>query len=378
MEFVQGESLRNVLNRFGAFTTRRAIKLAGQICEGLGEAHAQGIVHRDIKPENFMIDESGNVKLMDFGLAHLLKEGSTETVGTPSYMAPEQAQERFYDQRADIYALGLVLFEMFTGSAAFAGDTPIAVALKQIGEAPRNPHDVEQTVPEHIGRAILRCLEKDPQERFSSIKELQAALIDDSITTQENFPLRPKFSSIYLVDVLKALGEKCQVVPTAFGLVVLAAVLVTAVITYRTTKNEQEPAPSRNAQSMDSEEECETLLKTYRKEGQLSMAAQQRSPQLQTQTVAVNVCRPAPLSEPAPAPAPTDASAPATKKRPNWTALFDTVSIRGGVFMMGKEDGKKDAKPRHRVRLDGFHMTRSAITNRQYMTFLAETSNPCP
>src|SRR5437867_5266382 len=120
MEFVQGESLRQVLNRFGAFTTRRAVKLAEQICDGLSEAHAQDIVHRDIKPENFMIDESGSVKLMDFGLAHLLREGSTEAVGTPSYMAPEQAQALPYDQRADVYALGLVLFEMFTGSVAFA------------------------------------------------------------------------------------------------------------------------------------------------------------------------------------------------------------------------------------------------------------------
>ena len=378
MEFVQGESLRNVLNRFGAFTTRRAIKLAGQICEGLGEAHAQDIVHRDIKPENFMIDESGNVKLMDFGLAHLLKEGSTETVGTPSYMAPEQAQERFYDQRADIYALGLVLFEMFTGSAAFAGDTPIAVALKQIGEAPRNPHDVEQTVPEHIGRAILRCLEKDPQQRFSSVKELQAALIDDSMTTQKNFPVRPKFSSIYLVDVLKAVREKRKVLPTTLGLVVLAAILVTAVITYRTTKNKQEPAPFQNAQSIDSGEEWKTFLKNYREEGLLSPAAQERSPQQQTQTVAVNASRPAPLSETAPASAPTDASAPPAKQRPNWTTLFNTVSIRSGVLMMGKEDGKKDAKPRHRVRLDGFQMTRSEITNRQYMTFLEETGYPRP
>jgi len=271
---------------------------------------------------------------------------------------------------------------MFTGSAAFVGDTPIAVALKQIGEAPRNPHDVEQTVPEHIGRAILRCLEKDPQQRFSSVKELQAALIDDSMTTQKNFPVRPKFStkfsSIYLVDVLKAVREKRKVLPTTLGLVVLAAILVTAVITYRTTKNKQEPAPLQNAQSIDSGEEWKTFLKNYREEGQLSLAAQERSPQQQTQTVAVNASRPAPLSETAPASAPTDASAPPAKQRPNWTTLFDTVSIRSGVFMMGKEDGKKDAKPRHRVRLDGFQMTRSEITNRQYMTFLEKTGHPRP
>ena len=119
MEFVEGESLRRVLNRFNALSARTAIKIASQICDGLREAHAQGIVHRDLKPENLMIDGSGNVKLMDFGLAHLVAEGSTAAVGTPSYMAPEQAQGAAVDQRCDIYALGLVLFEMFTGRERF-------------------------------------------------------------------------------------------------------------------------------------------------------------------------------------------------------------------------------------------------------------------
>src|SRR5215471_20619686 len=86
MEFVEGESLRRVLNRFSALSTRTAIKIANQICDGLREAHAQGIVHRDLKPENLMIDPSGNVKLMDFGVAQLIAEGSTGAVGTPSYM----------------------------------------------------------------------------------------------------------------------------------------------------------------------------------------------------------------------------------------------------------------------------------------------------
>src|SRR5262249_42937975 len=131
MEFVEGESLRRVLNRFNVLSVRIGIKIAGQICEGLREAHAQGIVHRDLKPENLMIDGAGNVKLMDFGLAHLMADGSTAGVGTPSYMAPEQAEGGPLDQRCDIYALGLVLFEMFTGAAAFTGETAIVVALKQ-------------------------------------------------------------------------------------------------------------------------------------------------------------------------------------------------------------------------------------------------------
>src|SRR3989454_1470185 len=184
MEFVEGESLRRVLNRFNALSARQGIKFAQQICDGLREAHAQGIMHRDIKPENLMIDSAGNVKLMDFGLAHLVAERSTGTVGTPAYMAPEQAQGAQVDQRADIYALGLVLFEIFTGSAPFTADTPIEVALKQIREAPPNPRDIEQAIPEHIERAILRCLEKDPTKRFQSVDELQTALLGDPVTSQ--------------------------------------------------------------------------------------------------------------------------------------------------------------------------------------------------
>src|SRR5262249_9041545 len=101
-------------------------------------------------------------------------------VGTPSYMAPEQAQGEQVDLRCDIYSLGLVLFEMFTGSPAFTGETPITVALKQIQDAPKNPRDIDRAIPDHIAKAILRGLEKDPAKRFQSVEELQAAILTES------------------------------------------------------------------------------------------------------------------------------------------------------------------------------------------------------
>src|SRR5262245_24375155 len=127
-----------------------------------------------------MIDASGNVKLMDFGLAHLVAEESTAAVGTPSYMAPEQAQGGPLDQRCDIYALGLVLFEMFTGTAAFTGETPMVIALKHIQSSPAKPREIEHTIPDHIAKAILRCLEKDPAKRFQSVEELEAAILGEA------------------------------------------------------------------------------------------------------------------------------------------------------------------------------------------------------
>ncbi|MGB6623981.1 MAG: serine/threonine-protein kinase, partial [Candidatus Acidiferrales bacterium] len=130
MEFVEGESLRSVLNRFGGLPVRKGIDLASQICSGLKEAHAQGIVHRDLKPENVMIDKHGNVKIMDFGIARSMEAGTRLTgamIGTPAYMAPEQVAGKPVDYRTDIYSLGLMLYEMFTGSETFHADTAVAI-----------------------------------------------------------------------------------------------------------------------------------------------------------------------------------------------------------------------------------------------------------
>ncbi len=179
MEFVEGESLRVVLNRFGGFPVRKGVDLALQICSGLKEAHAQGIVHRDLKPENVMIDTHGNVKIMDFGIARSMEALTRLTgsmIGTPAYMAPEQVAGKPVDYRTDIYSLGLILYEMFTGSQAFQADTAVAIALKQMRETPPSPHQVEPSIPVPIERIILKCLEKEPAKRFQSIADLAAAL----------------------------------------------------------------------------------------------------------------------------------------------------------------------------------------------------------
>ena len=195
MEFVEGESLRSVLNRFGGLPQRKATDLTRQICSGLKEAHAQGIVHRDLKPENVMIDAQGNVKIMDFGIARSMEAGTRLTgamVGTPAYMAPEQAAGKPVDYRTDIYSLGLMLYEMFTGAPAFSADNSIAVALKQIREEPPAPHEIEPNIPVAIERAILKCLEKDPARRFQSIAQLETGLRSGATAMP---PVRPPDSA---------------------------------------------------------------------------------------------------------------------------------------------------------------------------------------
>jgi serine/threonine protein kinase len=177
MEFVEGESLRSVLIRFGGLPLRKGIDLALQACSGLKEAHTLGIVHRDLKPENVMIDFQGNVKIMDFGVARPIEAVTRLTgamVGTPAYMAPEQVAGKGVDYRTDIYSLGLILYEVFTGTQAFHADNPAAVAVKQMRELPLLPHEIEPNIPVSIERAILKCLEKEPAKRFQSIAELEA------------------------------------------------------------------------------------------------------------------------------------------------------------------------------------------------------------
>ncbi|HXA56370.1 MAG TPA: protein kinase [Candidatus Acidoferrum sp.] len=185
MEFVEGESLRSVLNRFGGLPLRKGIDITQQICSGLKEAHAQGIVHRDLKPENVMIDARGNVKIMDFGIARSMESLTRMTgamVGTPAYMAPEQVSGKAVDYRTDIYSLGLILYEIFTGQQAFTADNAVAVAMKQLQEAPTPPHEVEPSIPVGIERAILRCLEKAPEKRFQSVAELEKFFASPSAT----------------------------------------------------------------------------------------------------------------------------------------------------------------------------------------------------
>ena len=180
MEFIEGESLLSRLNRVGSLPVRQAFDIAQQICAGLREAHAQGIVHRDLKPANIMLDRNGIVKIMDFGVARLIQNTGPMTgtiVGTPAYMAPEQAELKAMGPWTDIYALGLLLYEMITGVQAFQGDTPVAIALMQIREYPKRPRRIIPSLSHPIEAAILKCLQKDPAKRFQSAGELQTALV---------------------------------------------------------------------------------------------------------------------------------------------------------------------------------------------------------
>ena len=204
MEFVEGESLREVLKRFGGVPLRRGIEWLRQMCSALGEAHAQGIVHRDLKPENLVVDREGQVRIMDFGIAHSLESDKLEAglvIGTPAYMSPEQAEGKPLDGRSDIYALGLIAYEMFTGRQAFGGGTAVTQLKKRLSEPPPAPRSVEPYLPAFLERVILKCLEQDPARRYASVAELERVLAGSDETPDEDVPLPARLQQPSLLDV---------------------------------------------------------------------------------------------------------------------------------------------------------------------------------
>jgi eukaryotic-like serine/threonine-protein kinase len=180
MEYVKGLTLKQLIESDRLLPKPAALRIAKQICAGLAAAHAVGVVHRDIKPQNIMIEPSGGLKIMDFGIARLAHEkGMTQTgtvVGTPDYMSPEQARGGDLDVRSDIYSLGVVLYELFCGVLPFEADTPLGVVLKQIQEQPAPPEARNPQIDPGLARIVVKAMAKNPSDRYRSIAELHEDL----------------------------------------------------------------------------------------------------------------------------------------------------------------------------------------------------------
>ncbi|WP_433345983.1 Stk1 family PASTA domain-containing Ser/Thr kinase [Micromonospora sp. CA-111912] len=183
MEFVNGRTLKELLGVEGRLQPRRALEICADMCAALEFSHRHGIIHRDIKPGNVMLTQTGQVKVMDFGIARALASGVTSmtqtsaVIGTAQYLSPEQARGEAVDARSDVYAAGCVLFELVCGHPPFVGDSPVSVAYQHVREAPPIPSDINPDVTPAIDAIVLKALSKNPLNRYQSAGEMRADLL---------------------------------------------------------------------------------------------------------------------------------------------------------------------------------------------------------
>ena len=181
MEYLRGTDLKSGIRKHGALDSRKVAQIGSQIAQALSVAHRHDIIHRDIKPQNIMVQPDGNIKVMDFGIARAKNSSLTtdnSVLGTAHYVSPEQSTGKPLGPTTDIYSLGIVMYEAATGRVPFVGDDAISVAMKQVNEAPQPPSLINPNVDPALEAIILRCMEKNPADRYQSADELARALRD--------------------------------------------------------------------------------------------------------------------------------------------------------------------------------------------------------
>ena len=217
MEYVEGETLKDLIRRRGRLSGNESVAVAMQLLAAVEFAHRSGIVHRDIKPQNVMLDRGGTVKVMDFGIARAGDSGMTEAgsiLGTAQYLAPEQAKGQPVDERSDLYSVGVVLYEMLTGTVPFKGDSAVTVALKHVSEVPREPAELVPGMPYALNQIVLKAMAKDPIDRYQSAAEFAR----DLRAAREGGPVQ---AAAY-----DAGGERTRVMSAAAGMTAAEATSV--------------------------------------------------------------------------------------------------------------------------------------------------------
>lgn len=231
-EFVQGDSLRKIIETSAPMPVEKAVELTRKIADGMAYCHDHDVIHRDLKPENILINGEGQPVIMDFGLA--LTKGShrvtysnlSATVGTPDYMAPEQIEGHRGDKRTDVYALGTILFEMLAGRVPFLGDSQLAIMAQHVQGVPPRLDRLQPGVPAQLAAVVARCLQRNPDERYADMHALIEALdhpenADLHLLEEADAPssgIQPWWKSSAFKAVLIAIGILAVIVILAFAL----------------------------------------------------------------------------------------------------------------------------------------------------------------
>lgn len=331
MPYLPGGTLKQRLK--GQMPYREALQMLIPVAQALVHAHQQGIVHRDVKPANILITRTGEPMLSDFGIARIIDSEETRDltsagvgIGTPEYMAPEQGMGQA-DERADIYALGIVLYEMITGRIPFRATTPMAVLLKKREEALPRPKQFIPDLPQAMENALIKALARDPGNRYQTMQEFLAALgrltHDESVTV--DMPREKKSNSMW---ILAGIG----------GIVALAVCGMGVFAVGRLIASNSQPTEAPYAES-------------------------ENSPDAPTIPVFPPASTDAPLPTFAPEATATNISSSSDVLPQNQASM---IFIQAGEFRMGSDDHKFDEKPSHVVTVASFWIDKTEVTNAMY------------
>jgi len=216
MEYVEGRTLREIVQTEGRLLPRRAVEIVAEVCGALDYSHAAGIVHRDIKPGNVMISRGGAVKVMDFGIARAVAASSAMTqtaavIGTAQYLSPEQARGEHVDARSDVYSTGCLLYELLTGRPPFVGDSPVAVAYQHVREDPVPPSQLDPDLPPDLDAVVLKAMAKNPGNRYATAGAMAEDL--DRVAAGRRVVATPVLADERTTVVVPAMGPAATAVP---------------------------------------------------------------------------------------------------------------------------------------------------------------------